>query len=279
MTSTERKTSGVLFILLASLFWSFGGVLSKFAPWSAFTLAGFRSVVSVLILGLYRRSFRVRANAPTWIGAVGVAMTSTLFLMSTKLTSAANAIVLQYAMPVFVILYQALVLKRKPSRVDVGTAAVVLLGVVLCFCQGFRSGGMLGNATGLLSAVSWAAVFLAARMPGCDAMSYTFLGNLLCCAWLVYIPFDPSFSLSPMAWLVALGLGACLGLGYLFFSLGMSRGISSTAAAIVANVEPVLNPTWCFLFLGENPGVLSLSGALVVLLAVTAYSLLSRRRA
>ena len=131
MTSTEKKSSGVLFILLASLFWSFGGVLSKFAPWSAFTLAGFRSVVSVLILGLYRRSFRVRANAPTWIGAVGVAMTSTLFLLSTKLTSAANAIVLQYAMPVFVILYQALVLKRKPSRVDVGSAAVVLLAVIL----------------------------------------------------------------------------------------------------------------------------------------------------
>ena len=278
MSDTLRRHSGVAFILLAGLFWSFGGVLSKFASWNAFTLAGYRSIVSVVILGVYRRSFRVRANAATWIGAAGVALTSTLFLISTKLTSAANAIVLQYAMPVFVILYQAVALKRRPTRLDVTTAAVVLLGIVLCFCQGLRGGGLLGNVAGLLSAVSWTAVFLAARMPGCDAMSYTYLGNLLCYAWLLAMPFDPAVaSGGAMGWLSATSLGACLGLGYLFFSLGMRRGVSSMTAAIVANVEPVLNPTWCFLLLGENPGALSLCGAALVLLAVTAYSVLSGR--
>ena len=279
MTDCANRRSGVIFILLAGLFWSFGGVLSKFTAWNAFTLAGYRSIVSVVILGLYRRSFKVKANAPTWIGAAGVALTSTLFLISTKLTSAANAIVLQYAMPIFVILYQIFVQKKRPTALDVSTAAVVLLGVVLCFCQGMRTGGLLGNIAGLLAAVSWTAVFLAARMPGCDAMSYTYLGNLLCCVWLLAMPFDPAVSAGPMGWLTATALGACLGLGYLFFSLGMRRGVSSITAAIVANVEPVLNPTWCFLLLGENPGALSLSGAAVVLLAVTAYSLLSKREA
>ena len=133
MTDCANRRSGVIFILLAGLFWSFGGVLSKFTAWNAFTLAGYRSIVSVVILGLYRRSFKVKANAPTWIGAAGVALTSTLFLISTKLTSAANAIVLQYAMPIFVILYQIFVQKKRPTALDVSTAAVVLLGVVLCF--------------------------------------------------------------------------------------------------------------------------------------------------
>ena len=75
MTDCANRRSGVIFILLAGLFWSFGGVLSKFAAWNAFTLAGYRSIVSVVILGLYRRSFKVKANAPTWIGAAGVALT------------------------------------------------------------------------------------------------------------------------------------------------------------------------------------------------------------
>ncbi len=72
MTDCANRRSGVIFILLAGLFWSFGGVLSKFTAWNAFTLAGYRSIVSVVILGLYRRSFKVKANAPTWIGAAGV---------------------------------------------------------------------------------------------------------------------------------------------------------------------------------------------------------------
>ena len=77
--------------------------------------------------------------------------------------------------------------------------------------------------------------------------------------------------------LAALGLGAALTLGYLFFSIGMRRGVPPVTAAIVSNIEPILNPTWCFLFLGEFPRVLSIIGALIVLTAVTAYTILSCR--
>ena len=73
-------------------------------------------------------------------------------------------------------------------------------------------------------------------------------------------------------------MGAALTLGYLFFSIGMKRGVPPVTAAIVSNIEPILNPTWCFLFLGEFPGVLSIVGALIVLTAVTAYTILSLPR-
>ena len=271
---------GVALIVLATLFWSFNGMLSKYNPWSALSLAGFRSIASALILGLSRKSFRPKINKPILLGAVGVCSTSLLYMLSVKNTSAANAIVLQYAMPLIVIAYQVLVLKQHPKKLDYAVSAVTLLGIVLCFCQGLQSGGLLGDVFALLSAVTWAIVFLAARMPGCDALSYTYLGNLMSCALLVFMPFDPSVSLSSLLpWLMALLMGIFLGLGYLTFSLGMKKGVSSVTAAIVANVEPVLNPTWCFLFMGENPGALSIVGALIVLLAVTAYSILGSRRA
>ncbi len=276
----SKKSSGVAYILLAGLAWSFAGVLSRYVPWSGFTLAGCRAVVATLLLAASRGSFRPVNNLVTWLGAVGVAATSLLFMLAVKLTSAANAIVLQYAMPVFVVAYQALVRKVRPRPVELVVILVVLCGVTLCFCQGFISGSLLGNALSLCSAVTWAIVFLAARMPGCDPRAYSYQGNLLTCACLVFLPFDPAVpGSSPVVWLVAAALGLVLGLGYLFFGLGMSKDISPVTAAIVANVEPVLNPTWCFLLLGENPGGLSIAGALIVLTAVTVYSLLNARPA
>ena len=77
--------------------------------------------------------------------------------------------------------------------------------------------------------------------------------------------------------LVALAMGVCLGVGYLCFSLGMKAGVSPTTASVVSTLEPVLNPIWVFLFLGESPGILSAAGALVVLLTVTVYSFLSSK--
>ena len=91
----------------------------------------------------------------------------------------------------------------------------------------------------------------------------------------LYLPFDPGASADITPFLAALGLGVALTLGYLFFSIGMRRGVPPVTAAIVSNIEPILNPTWCFLFLGEFPGVLSIIGALIVLTAVTAYTILS----
>jgi len=276
----KMEIPGVALIVLATLCWSFNGLLGKYTSWNALSMAGFRSVAGALILGAARKSFRIKINKPILIGALGVCTTSLLYMLAVKMTSAANAIVLQYAMPLIVIAYQVLFLKQRPRRLDYAVSGVTLLGIVLCFWQGMQSDGLLGDLFALLSAVTWAMVFLAARMPGCDALSYTYLGNLMSCVLLVFMPFDPAVSFaSPIPWLTTALMGVLLGLGYLAFSLGMKKGVSSVTAAIVANVEPVLNPTWCFLFLGENPGTLSIVGALIVLIAVTAYSILGSRRA
>ena len=103
-------------------------------------------------------------------------------------------------------------------------------------------------------------------------------GNLIAALLVLYMPFDAGVTANVGHFAAALGMGASLTLGYLFFSIGMRQGVSSVTAAIVSYIEPILNPTWCFLFLGENPGPLSIAGALVVLAAVTGYTVLSSRR-
>jgi len=271
------KTKAVLEIALSCMIWSFSGLLSKLVPWNALSIVGFRSLIAVILVGLFRRSFRPSLTRGTWIGAGAVLITAILFIFANKLTSAANAIVLQYAMPIFVILYSVIFRHKRPSALELGTVLAAAAGILLCFAQGLQGGGMLGNLLSLLSAVTYAVMFLAGQRGDCEALDYTYLGALTGCALLLFMPFDPAIRANATEWILAALMGVCLGLGYLFFSAGMRNGISPLSAAIVANVEPILNPTWCFLFLGEWPGLLTLSGATIVLTAVCGYTILSAR--
>lgn len=271
------RLSGAAYIILAAAAWSFAGVLSKLAPWSAYSIIGARSLVTALVFALRRKTFKPSFTRGNLIGAFGVGITSSLFIIANKLTSAANAIVLQYAMPVVVILGYWVLKGKKPSRLDSVTVVVVLLGVVLCFMGGLGRGALLGDAIALSTAFTFALVFFAARMKDADPQDYSYLGNLVNVLFLLYIPFDKDFVLSPVA-LIAVGLmGVCLTLGYLFFTAGMKQRVHPVTASILANAEPVLNPIWAFVFLGENPGVYSLIGAALVLISVSVYSVLKGR--
>ena len=96
---------------------------------------------------------------------------------------------------------------------------------------------------------------------------------------LVCMPFDSAVKAGGLGGcFVPALMGLCLGMGYVFFALGMKAKLSPTVAAIVANIEPVLNPMWVLIFLGEAPGMLSFLGAAVVLITVTFYSLKSAGR-
>jgi drug/metabolite transporter (DMT)-like permease len=275
----NQKTRPILEIALSCMIWSFSGVLSKSVPWNALSIVGFRSLIAVILLGIYRRSFRPVLTRGTWIGAGAVVTTGVLFIFANKLTSAANAIVLQYAMPIFIILHSVIFRHKRPSTLELVTVLTAAAGITLCFAQGFQGGGMLGNLLSLTSAVTYAVMFLAGQRNDCDALSFTYLGALLGCTLLVFMPFDSAIRANPIDWVYASLMGVCLGLGYLFFSAGMRNGISPLSAAIIANVEPILNPTWCFLFLGEQPGNLTLAGTIIVLAVVSGYTILSSKTA
>ena len=281
MSATRKmkpQTRGAIKVLLAAVVWSTSGLLGKWMPWDAFSLVGVRALVSVLVLGIYRKRFSAPMNKGTWIGAVGVSATSVLFLTANKLTSAANAIVLQYAMPVFVIIGCAVWLKQRPRLLDIVTCVIVLFGVALCFLDKLGSGSVLGDVLALLSAVSFAIVFFAARLPGVNPFDYSYLGNLISCVFLLFIPFDPAVTFQVEHTAVAVLMGLFLVGGYMLFSAGMRDGVSPLSAAIVSNVEPVLNPTWVFLAMGEFPGSLSIVGAVIVLGTATFYTVAGTRR-
>jgi len=147
---------------------------------------------------------------------------------------------------------------------------------VLCSWEGLTGGNALGDAIALMAAVTFSLVFFCARMPGADPRDYSYLGMVLAAPFALNAFFDPGVSANPVHWLTALALGLCLAGGYFFISKSMSN-VSPVSAALLANLEPILNPVWAFLLVGERPGRLTLVGAAIVLTAATVYALLPAR--
>ena len=271
----NQSRIGAVQVAIGAIFWSFAGVLGKWIPWNALTTNGARSLIAVILLGLARGSFRVHFSKGNILGAVSVMLTSMLYMGAIKLTTSANAIVLQYAAPAFVILLCWLFYGQKPTRRSLLAAALIMLGVLLCFADKMGGGSTLGNILALLSAVTFALVFFCARMPDTNPSDYSFLGLILCTPSLLFAFGDPAFSLQPFCLLAAFGLGVCLAGGYYFVSAAMNK-VSPIAAVLLSNLEPVLNPIWVALFLpelGEVPHGLSLIGAAIVLITAAVYSL------
>ena len=176
----SKNRLGALQVALAAISWSFAGVFSKSLPWNALTVNGVRSLIAAALLALARGTAKVRMTKGTLLGAAGVALTSILYMAATKLTTSANAIVLQYAMPVFVILFSWIFYGQRPSKKHVIIAAFILAGVVLCSWDGLRGGNPLGDALAILSAVTFALVFFCGRMPGANPQDYSYLRMIFC---------------------------------------------------------------------------------------------------
>lgn len=270
-----KKNNGILLVVLAALSWSVAGVLGKYTTWSPLATAGMRAVIAVVVMAVVRGGVKVRLSRANLLGAFGCAATSIIFVIANKLTTSANAIVLQYAMTAVVILFNWLVYRQRPSKRDAITAALVIVGVVLCSADDLSGGSMLGNLLAICTAFTFALVFFCSRLPGADASDYNFLGLALCMPFALFVINDPGATLTTGNILAQLGMGLGLAGGYIFISKGM-KTVSPLSAAITSNIEPVLNPIWVFIFLGEAPGLLAIIGALVVLSTVTLYSLPAR---
>ena len=147
-----KNRLGALQVALAAISWSFAGVFSKSLPWNAWTVNGVRSLAAAAILAFARGTPKVKLTRGTLLGAAGVALTSILYMAATKLTTSANAIVLQYAMPVFVILFSWLFYGQKPGAKQIIIAVCTVVGVTLCSWEGLAGGNMLGDAIALMAA-------------------------------------------------------------------------------------------------------------------------------
>ena len=265
-----------LLLLLAALCWSLGGVLIKSIDWPPMAIAGGRSAIAipVMLLCIGRPKFTF---SPAQIGgAIGYALTVALFVFATRMTTAANAIFLQYTAPIYVALIGRWYLGERAHAFDWAVIAVALLGIALFFLDRLTLAGFWGNIVALASGVAFASValFLRKEKAGSPVASII-LGNLIVA--LAGIPFMLYHSLGPGGGWRLLLLGAVqLGLPYVFYATAI-RYVTALEATLIPLLEPVLNPLWVMLALGERPGPWAILGGTLVLGVVLARGALMVR--
>jgi len=271
--SMKSEKKSVVYLTLAAVFWSFGGVLAKAIPFSAISIAALRGVIAAITIGIYRKSFAFKRNKSTILAAISLTLTTVLFMVATKLTTAANAILLQYTSLFFIIILNWIFNHQKPKIRDILALSGIAIGISLFFVNQLETGNVLGNIVGLLSGLTFAGVFFANKMDEASAFDATFMGNLLSMILIPFVLFDPAIqSQQVYPWVLITIMGVFqLGFGYIFFSLGIVNA-TATQSNITATLEPILNPIWVVLIIGEIPTLFSIVGGLIVLISVVLYN-------
>ena len=274
-----NKHTGTLFVFLAALLYSIGGLCIKVIPWSGMSINGGRTAIALVVLGVYLAVIRHRPRFNRWVflGSLCIFGTNTLFSLANKLTTAANTIVLQFTAPVFVILFSALFWKKKPQKLDLAACAVVFGGVLFFFVDSLEAGGALGNVLAVLSGAAYGGVFLLNDFPDADAISAVFWGDVL--SAVTGLPFllqETVFTPTALTSLVVLGVFQ-VAVAYILLTIGLHTTPPVTAS-LVSGIEPVLNPLLVAAFYGETVGPFALAGAAIVICGVVGYNVLKARQ-
>jgi drug/metabolite transporter (DMT)-like permease len=272
-------TRSVLLLVGTALCWSLAGVLIKFVAttWPGLAVAGGRGIIAALFLVATSRGLRFHFSRDQVIGAIGYAACTITFCTATTLTSAANAILLQYTAPVWVALFGAWFLGERATRADWITVAVALGGMALFFRDSLTLGHLAGDLLAVLSGVCFAGMTMALRKQKHGSpVESIILGNLI--AFLVGLPWIlESPMLPPAGWAALLVLGIVqLGFSYWLYARAIKH-VTALEAVLIPVIEPILNPLWVLIFVREKPTGWAMLGGMVVLGAVTIRAVLSVR--
>ena len=275
----KNSLTGTIYVLLSAICFALGGVLIKFIPWSPMTIQGVRSIFSSVVIGgyMYYTKHKFVFNKSVLFGAICNMVMAFTFVAATKLTTAANAIVLQFTEPIFAILLMWIIYKRRPRKEAVVTCALVFSGILCFFFESLHVGGMTGNVLAIVSGFFYALVFMMKRFPGADFESSILLSNAMSVVFAIPAYMNETTS-TPIIWSCIILLGAVqCGLSYVFLSKGLDY-VSPVTASLTSTIEPILNPLLVAAFYGEKVGVMAIVGAILVVGSATVYNLIEAKK-
>ena len=280
-TDIKRKNRAMLLMVITAAMWSLGGIFIKLISWSPFLIAGIRSGISGSIMAMYMAAThtRFKLNKYSVLAGVGLAFSATLFTIANKLTTAANAIVLQYTAPVFILIISALFFKQKMQKQDVLVVCITMGGMVLFFLDQLSPGNMLGNVFGILAGIFLAQMFVMVGRGGDDdatRMSGIMIAHVLTLliGLPIGIPQTTEIAAIEIVYVIILGVFQ-LGIPYVLYGIA-SRDCPPLACSLIGMLEPLLNPVWVAIFIGEVPGPFALVGAVIIIATVSWWCVKSR---
>ena len=283
--SLEKKTmstrKATFIMVLVSIMWSIAGVLFKYIDCNAIVIAGIRSFISAITVLSYMLISKTKfiVNKTTVINAIVYALTFFSFVGANKLTSSANAIVIQYSAPVFVLFYNLMFKHQRPKINDIVCVALTIIGISLFFKDSMGEGRLIGDIVAIFSAIGFAGIFIiVGDTDQTTSMNGVFQGQMLTA--LIGVPFvfftENTFNLQTAGLFLILGV-VQLGIPYILVALA-GPYCPAIVGTVVTVFEPLLNPVWVALIYGEVPGMWSFIGAVIVIVNVLVYCIMRDRR-
>ncbi len=260
--------------LMCALFFSLGGTLVKLVPWSGMSVSSGRAIIATVMLILYMklRKQKFVFNKAVLIGGCAIGFSSILYVVSNKLTTAANAILIQYTAPVFIIFYLWMFFREKPKKIDIAATVIISVGEICFFIDSLSVGGMTGNLLALLGGAIYAVVFMMKRFDGADTLSSVLVGFVICSiAGLPWLLSETEFTPVSIGGILAIGV-VQYGLGYICMAEGL-RGTPPLTASLISMVEPIINPIIAAVVLHEMLTPVALVGAAIVIVSVILYNI------
>ena len=274
------RAVGLAAIAITALCWSIAGVFVKLVDWNPFAIACGRSVVAAVFIAVWLRKAWLRFSRVQVGAAMASAATMLLFIYANKATTSANAILLQYGAPVYVAILGAWILKEKPRAEHWLAFVAIFDGMGIFFMDGLGGGHLAGDIASIVSGLAFAIYFVLMRKqkdgsPLESALLAHIITAVVAFAIALFMP-APVFTAKAVGAIAALGL-VQIGLASVLFAFGIKR-VRAVEAVLVAVLEPVFNPVWVFLAVGERPSTHALAGGAVIVAAVVVSSLVSTRR-
>lgn len=263
----SQKNKGNLYILITALLWSTGGLFIKFIPGNSVMINGLRSMIALLFFCWYRKTARVKVNRLILMAAFCLTATNLLYVIANKMTTAANAIVLQYTAPIFVLIWDCIYRKRKPQKQQCLVVLMAFAGMILFFFDQLDGGQIIGNLVAICSGLTFSGVFFINSLPEASSEDSSMIAFFT--SFVISLPFmgDVLLLTPPALWaLFALGVFQ-VGLAYVIFAKG-TKLTSPVSASLIGLLEAVANPFWVYLAFGEKVGKFALVGAGIILAAV-----------
>lgn len=260
---------GILMTVCAGIVWSTGGLLVKLITLDAFTILFYRSLYAGIFFLIVFRKDALQVDRRVILTSLSYAPLLICFVVATKMTTAANAIFLQYIAPAIVLILEPRIMKTKLQKHNVITVVVCLIGLSFFLLEQKESHRWIGDGIAVMSGIFLACLILSLKLSNkTQQMSGITIGNVIIV--LVTLPWflksgSPTFTEHLM--LAFLGF-IQIGLGYVLFTYGQRR-ISAIESSLIAMLEPLLNPVWVMIGYNEWPSVWSVVGGLIIITALT----------
>lgn len=271
------RKKALIYLVITSVLWSIGGLFIKLVDWNPMAIAGARSGIGAIVMMVYLRQPIKFSGKFKLLGACSYSTLLILFVTANKLTTSANAILLQFTAPIWVALFSGWFLKEKIKVSDWITIIIVMFGMTLFFIGDLGSGNTIGNFIALLSGIAMAGmvIFLKLQNEG-SPVEMTLIGNIL--VFVIGLPFFFKSVPSPNSIWGLLILGVFqLGISYILYTTAI-KYVSAVEAILIPIIEPLLNPIWVFMFTGEAPGSYAFLGGSIVIITIITRGMYQQRK-